>query len=340
MRVVQRQGLTLVTGGTGYLGSHVVKALLARELPVRVLVRRTPCLTAGVDQVRGDLNDPGCMAAALSGVDVVVHVAGLATTARLKRAEFERVNTHAPCAWALAASAQGVRRFVHVGSVFSFGPGAGRILTEEDFDCGRTTSIAYQRSKREGVEELREASLGSMQLALVHPAALVGPGPSSQGNWFRDISIGLALRRFPVLPRPTGQRICLADVRDVAATIAAVSRGDRAGEWILGADNFPMARLLECAREELGALPPLLPGMLLGAFACCAEAPLRVLGRSLPASTDLLGVMREDWAYDSARAAVELGWKPRPVEPAIRRELIRARALKDGRPLPVELREA
>ncbi len=340
MSDVVAQGRVLVTGGTGYLGSHVVRELTRRGAPVRVLVHATPCVDAGVESVRGDLRDPACMQAALAGVEVVIHAAGLATTERLKHAEFERINTQAPRAWALAAAALGVSRFVHVSSVFSFGPSAGRILAEPDFERGRTTRIAYQRTKRRGVELLREAGVGGMQRIILHPAALVGPGPSSRGNWFRELAEGLALKKFPALPRPGQQRICLADVRDVAATVVDVAQGRGSGEWILGAENCGMGSLLDLAREELGEIPPLLPGAWLGALAGCVEAPLRILGRGLAASTDLLGVMRQDWAYDSARAAAELGWKPRLVEPALRRELMRARALKEGRPLPVELREA
>jgi uncharacterized protein YbjT (DUF2867 family) len=103
----------LVTGGTGFVGPHVVHALRARELPVRALVRepkRAARLTAwGVELVRGDVTDPTSLRAACEGVDAVVH---LVAVIKGSRAVFERVMEQGTRNVVAAAQDAGVRRFV------------------------------------------------------------------------------------------------------------------------------------------------------------------------------------------------------------------------------------
>jgi uncharacterized protein YbjT (DUF2867 family) len=103
----------LVTGGTGFIGSHVVHALRARDLPVRALVRdraRASRLAAwGAELVEGDVADAGSLAAACDGVDTVVHLVSILTG---KRAQFERVMVQGTRDLVAAAKEAGVRRFV------------------------------------------------------------------------------------------------------------------------------------------------------------------------------------------------------------------------------------
>jgi NADH dehydrogenase len=103
----------LVTGGTGFIGGHVVHALRARDLPVRALVRdprRAPRLAAwGAELVEGDVSDAGSLAAACDGADAVVH---LVSIIKGSRDDFDRVMSQGTRDLVAAARAAGVRRFV------------------------------------------------------------------------------------------------------------------------------------------------------------------------------------------------------------------------------------
>ena len=103
----------LVTGGTGFVGGHIVHALRAREVPVRALVRdrrRGARLAAwGVELVEGDVTDPASLPAAVAGADAVVHLVAIITGSR---ADFERVMAQGTRDLVLAARDAGVRRFV------------------------------------------------------------------------------------------------------------------------------------------------------------------------------------------------------------------------------------
>jgi len=330
----------LVTGASGFLGAHVVAALHRRSARVRVLVHNTPVDRDSVEVAYGDVCDASTMSAALAEVDVLVHAAGLASMAFVPWRAYERVNIAAPVALARAAERAGVKRFVHVSSVFACGPSASKVFDESDFMAGRETKSAYQRSKRRGVVALRTAGFQRLELSLAHPAALVGPGARSSGNWFRGLAEGLVQRSLAAVPSPSRARICLADVRDVAEGIASMVFHDRPGEWILGGENVPMARLLEMAHAEFGFGPRQLPAWLLYALARGLERPLHCLGRPLPAGSDFVEVMRHDWAFSSARAGRDLGFKARDVGPSLIKELRRAKSLKDGGGAAVESREA
>ncbi len=114
----------LVTGATGFLGSHVAEELARQGHDLRLLVRRTSKLgfLDGVvfERVIGDVRDAGSLAPAVDGVETIVHVAGL--TAARGEAEFQAVNTEGTAALVAAASVAGVRRFVYVSSLAAQGP--------------------------------------------------------------------------------------------------------------------------------------------------------------------------------------------------------------------------
>lgn len=162
-----------VTGGTGFVGSHLVDALLARGDDVAVLLR-SPAKAAdlaarGVTLVRGDLHDPAALAEGVRGADVVYHVAAL--TGALDEAEFLRANRDGT-RHVLEAAARGgaAPRFVLVSSMAAGGPALrGRPSTGEE--PPRPVTM-YGRSKLASEELVRAASL---PWVIVRPPAVYGP---------------------------------------------------------------------------------------------------------------------------------------------------------------------
>ncbi len=206
-----------VTGATGFVGSHLVDALLARGDEATCLVR-SPAKAARVfpdrspETVVGDLGDQDALRAGIEGADVVFHVAGV-TSAR-NRAEFFSINTTATRRVLEAATevAPNLRRFVLVSSLSAAGPtGSGQVLTEQD--PPRPVS-GYGESKLAGERIVME---GSLPWTVIRPPAVYGPRDDELRRLFKFARLGLA----PVFGDGS-QQLTLIHVRDLVAALLAV----------------------------------------------------------------------------------------------------------------------
>lgn len=204
----------LVTGGTGFVGSHLLNTLLRRGDQVRALVR-SPAKgaalgLAGVEWVSGALDDPGVLQRAAHGVDVVYHVAGL--VAARSESEFFDVNAEGTRRLLEAATRAGGPRFVLVSSLAAGGPTVpGRPLTGEEPPDPVT---AYGRSKLAAEAIVRA---GSLPWTIIRPPAVYGPRDREMFRLFRSARFGIA----PVFGAGN-QELSLIYGPDLAEAIASV----------------------------------------------------------------------------------------------------------------------
>lgn len=192
------RGCVALTGGTGFLGQHIVNALIGAGWRVRLLARRPLPAAPGLETVAGGLSDPGALDRLLDGADVLVHAAGLIKAAR--PADFFTVNRDGSRALAEAALRRGGRlRTVVVSSLAAREPG----LSD------------YARSKREGEDALLRSGLDDV--VVVRPTAIYGPGD-------RETAVFLRAAGGPVLPVPrvAAGRVTLIHAGDCAAAVAAL----------------------------------------------------------------------------------------------------------------------
>lgn len=306
-------GRTLVTGATGFIGSHLVRALAARGDELRLLVRAASRLEhlQGVEfeVVTGDVLDRDSVRRALNGADRVFHVAG-STSMRSKDREWvRRLNVEGTRNVLEEALAAGVERAVHTSSIAAVGaaPPGGAIDESASFNVGHL-GIAYVNSKHEAELEAMRLYSAGLPVVVVNPSFVFGPDDPT------GTSMGLIrrflLRRIPVY---VDGAINVVDVRDVAQGMLLADERGRPGErYILAARNFTLDRLFADLARISGVDPPALklPGPVVLA---ALEAGSR-LGLRLPSSPDEVRSAMQWWTCRNDKARRELGFQPRPHE--------------------------
>lgn len=280
------RGVVAVTGATGFLGRHLVRALAAEGWTVRVLARRdilAPDWTGLEPQVViGGLSDTRALEALCAGATVVIHVAGL-IKAR-SRAEFDRVNVDGSRNLATAAKAAGAR-LIHVSSLTAREPA----LSD------------YAGSKRAGEDAAREAFGDG--LTIVRPPAIYGPGDMETLELFR------VARFSPVLPvLDPRARIAMIHVEDAATRIAGLVSAPTPGVFALcddRADGYSWSEVMAAVSHSVGRSPHLLriSPAALGAVAHLSQSLATITGKiSIFTSGKAREMLHLDWSVsDSER---------------------------------------
>jgi len=313
----------LVTGGTGFIGAHVVRALLARGREVRCLVRpgttRDNLVGLPVEIVAGDLNDAPSHARACAGADIVYHVAADYRLYARDPREIYRVNVEGTKSLLRAAGEAGVTRFVHTSSVGALG------LTKDGSPADETTPVTleqvvghYKRSKFLAEREAEAAAAAGLPVVIVNPSTPIGeydikPTPTGQ------VIVDFLARRMPAYVR-TG--LNLVDAKDVAeGHLLAAERGRVGEKYILGHRNMTLKEMLDLLAEITGLtaprlrVPHALP-MLVGAIDTTLA---RLTGRVPRVPLEAVRMSRKTMFFDASKAVRELGLPQTDVADALRR---------------------
>jgi dihydroflavonol-4-reductase len=321
--LVEEKGPVLVTGGSGFIGSAVVRALAGAGYPVRALVRRTSptrhLKELGAEPVLGDITDRASVARAMAGIDYVMHVAADYRLWVPRPEDMIRANVDGTRIVMEEARKAGIKRIVHTSSV------ATLALHDDGHDTTETAALApdqaigpYKRSKviAERLVE-RMVAEDALPAVIVQPSAPVGPRdvkPTPTGRMIVDAASGL-------MPAFVDTGLNIVHVDDVAAGhIAALTRGRIGERYILGGDNIALAAILGEVAEEVHRRPPLLrlPFAAVIPLAYCAEFYARLFDATPFVTMDELKMARHRMFFSSAKAGSELGYRPRPHREAIR----------------------
>jgi dihydroflavonol-4-reductase len=306
-------GKTLVTGGSGFVGSHVVRALAARGDELRLLLRRGSSLDhlsdVDLERASGDVMDRRAVARAMEGVDRVFHIAGTTSMLSQHREKVFDLNVKGTRTVLEESLAAGVERVVFTSSVAAIGPAKPHGTADEThpFRAG-SLGIAYVNSKHEAeVEALRLAAHG-LPVVIVNPSFVLGPDDP------KGTSMEL-VRRFLLgrIPAYVEGGLNIVDVRDVATGhVLADEKGEPGERYILAARNFTFDRLFAdlariSGRDHVPVKLPAPPTLL------AIELMVRA-GIPLPISPDEVRSANCWWTYRNAKARKELGFDPRPHE--------------------------
>lgn len=315
----------LVTGAAGFIGAHVVHALVAAGAEVRAFDRDAPAdLPAGAEPVVGDLLDVDAVRAAMDGCDAVFHLAAVYSFARADAELMHAVNVEGSRILLDAAARGTVRpRVVYTSSCATCGPVRGRPATEEDAPPAYELGVPYKRTKIEG-ERLALAAAGEgHDVVVVNPTTPIGAGdrrPTPTGKMIADVAGGRARGYL------AGSVLNVVAVGDVAAGhLRAHERGRAGRRYLLGGENLPMREVFATAARAAGRPAPRLavPWPVAYGAALAARAALRPWGREPELLVlDEVRLGRLPMAFDDARARRELGHTSMPgcdaIEAAVR----------------------
>jgi dihydroflavonol-4-reductase len=312
----------LVTGANGFLGSAVVRALLAGGTAVRALVRpgsdRRNLAGLDVDVADGDVTDPSSVRRAVAGCELVFHVAADYRLWVADPKPMYRANVDGSVNVLEAAAAAGAARMVYTSSVAVLGINKDRTPADENTPVALADMVGhYKRSKFLAEEAVRRrAAELEFPVVTVNPSTPIGPRdvrPTPTGRILLDAAAG----RMPAFV-DTG--LNLVHVDDVAAGHAAAAKLGLPGErYILGGDDFTLREILVLVAQHVGrrASTIRLPHWSVYPLALAAEAMAALTKREPRVTLDGVRMSRKHMYFSSRKAQRELGYRWRDPRSAV-----------------------
>ncbi|MCY4371420.1 MAG: NAD-dependent epimerase/dehydratase family protein [bacterium] len=314
----------LVTGGTGVVGTPVVRYLVEAGREVRGLARSGASaeLLAGMGAVpvRGDIGAPDSLASAMAGCEVVYHIAGRVSFCPSMPERLYEANVEGTRNVVRAARRAGVRRLVHTSSVVSLGEEPGTIGSETTPHRGYYLSH-YGRSKHQG-EMVALAEAGDMDVVVVNPSSVQGAGRATGTGGLLLMALNGQFKYLVDTP------ISIVDNDDCArGHIAAEERGVPGERYVLSGFTISLRRAVGLMCDLTGRSYPIrfIPRRLLAPLGPAADFAGRFV-TSVPICKETLALMRFGASYDGSRATRELGLEYRSARETFFRALESFRA--------------
>jgi len=313
-----------ITGATGFVGSHVARALAAEGAELRLLVRPTS-RRENIQDLRaevaiGDLCEPESLKKAMSGCDFVFHVAADYRLWVRDPESMYQANVDGTRAIIQAAQEAGVRRVVYTSSVATMGFTREGHIAAEDSPVSLKDMVGhYKRSKFMAEEVALEAGRKGANVVVVNPTTPIGEydiKPTPTGR----IVVDFLRRKFPAYV-DTG--LNLADVKEVArGHLLAMEKARPAERYILGGENLTLKQILDRLAAITGLSAPTMkvPHAVAMGYAVFDQLFTgMVMGKEPRATIDAVKMGRKKMFASSAKAERELGYRVLPVEDALRR---------------------
>jgi dihydroflavonol-4-reductase len=311
---------TLVTGGSGFIGQHLV-ALLVRDRRVRILDLRPPaCTPEGLQYVKGSVLDSAVVREAIDGVEEIYHLAALPGMWIPHKDDFHAVNCVGTEIMITAARECGIQRFLHCSteSILFSKSSTDTFVTEQASTTLDEMPGPYTRSKLLAEQSALHAAATGFPIVIASPTMPIGP---HQGNLTPP---NLMLEHFLArrLQFYLDFTMNLVDVRDVAAgMVLAMRRGQIGHRYVLGGEDISLRQLLEVMGTISGRKSirvPITTGIAEATAAIMEFFADRVTRRSPSATVEAVRIALRSKALSIEKSRRELGYAPRPLETTLR----------------------
>ena len=310
-----------VTGGTGFIGSHVVRSLLQEGYQVTALVRPDSNLSnlqgLAVDIVKGDLNNPNIWEQ-MQGCEYLFHVAAHYSLWQKDRDLLYINNVEGTRNILAAAQKAGIKRTVYTSSVAAIGVGKLRQVVDETYQSPVEKLVGdYKKSKFLAEQVAISAVNQGQDIVIVNPSSPIGPldiKPTPTG----EIILRFLRREMPAYV-DTG--LNFIDVRDVAkGHLLALQKGKSGDRYILGHQNLSLKQLLEQLSQitNLPAPQTSIPAWIPLTVAWVEEKILAPLGKTPTVPIDGVRMAQQPMYYDASKAIRELGLPQSPLNIALK----------------------
>jgi farnesol dehydrogenase len=325
----------LLTGATGFLGKTVARRLAAAGHELRILVRESSVLTglpADAELLRGDVTEHDSLRRAAFGCQAVVHMAALVKMWVREASRFDAVNVGGLLN-ALAAAREAGARLVYTSSFIAVGPAGPEPADESRRHPGRYRNH-YERTKAVADSHAQQAVDAGQDVVRLYPGVVYGPGELTDGNLVVKMVVDHLHGRLPGIVGDGDRLWSYAFVEDVAeGHLQALERG-RAGErYFLAGENVTMDGLFARVAELTGVPAPRrhIPYPVARALGFAMWSWAELTGHEPKLTHQVVDVFREHWAYSSAKAQAELGYRPRSLKEGLQ---VTLEWLREGGLLP------
>ena len=309
---------TVVTGAGGFLGSVLVRELVARGRSVRAIIRSNAKALEELDIeiVTADIRDSSSIDRALAGAESVFHLASVISLSGDRSGSVSATNIDGARNVAEAALKNGVKRFIHCSSIHVFDlKDHGKTINENTIRV-TTDSPVYNRTKYAGELAVRDLIKMGLPAVVIHPTGVIGPGdhrPSRMGQ----VLIDLSSKKLPAL---ISGGFNWVDVRDVCVGALAAEEFGRIGESYILSGQWHSTRQLATFGEEITGTPP--PNFDLPMWLAQGIAPIGSLLGNISSNeyrlnSDTVSALKAARKISSAKAETELGFKSRPIRNSV-----------------------
>jgi dihydroflavonol-4-reductase len=305
-----------VTGGTGFVGTHLVKRLMSEGHDVTVLIHRTPATALEGLEIRtcsGSIDDADMLEEQLKDIEVVFHLAGVVSIDPLDEPILQRVNVQGTHNVVAACLKTDVRRLVHMSSIHALAsepPGA--VVDESGPLSLGAHHHPYDRSKAMGQQVVLHGVEQGLDAVILNPVGIMGPEdrlPTPVGEMLLQLY-------HHSIPGLVAAGFHWVDVRDVVqGVMLALERGTRGQGYLLSSQYATIAEIAGLVREITGASTPTMvtPMWLARMFAPCVTGYSKLRGKKPLYTSSSLKMLRHHQRLDTSRATDGLTFQPRSL---------------------------
>ena len=309
----------LVTGGTGFIGVHLVKRLNELGHKLKLLVRETSDTSCfeGLDNIEyviGDVTDIDSIYKGAENVDCIYHLAGYVKIWAKDRNIYERINVDGAENAAKVALDKDIPMY-YVSSFGAIGPNKDGNMCDEETQHDDFFHFEYEKTKFLGTEVVKDYMAKGLKAVIFYPGFIYGPGDF---NIYGEMMFDIVAGQFLGCPGKGDSLFCMAYIDDVVdGMVKALGRDDLIGEdFFLGGENIEIGKYLDLAAEVAGTKKPRhfpMSAAILYANVLTAKANFGKPKRVPYITKPMLVGMKVNWAYSSQKAIDKLGYKITPL---------------------------